>query len=97
MAAALTKTRLPEVDFVEHGEPPIKDLISFGTPTLSSSYPLKQWGGTQPLPLGFKTIRVRPSPERCAIAQNQPARSIGRLIHAIIVASTSATALSRTL
>src|SRR5215470_13103453 len=97
MAAALTKTRLPEVDFVEQGEPPINDLISFGPPTLSSSYPLKQWGGNQPPPLGFKTIRVRPSPERCAIAQNQPALSNARLIHAIRVASTSATSTNLTL
>jgi hypothetical protein len=27
MAAALTKTHLPEVDFVEQGEPPIQDLM----------------------------------------------------------------------
>jgi len=31
MAAALTKIRLLEVDFVEQGEPPIQDLMRFGT------------------------------------------------------------------
>jgi hypothetical protein len=31
MAAALMKTRLPEVDFVEWGEPLIQDLMRFGT------------------------------------------------------------------
>jgi hypothetical protein len=97
MAAALTKIRLPEVNFVEQGEPMIRDLIRFGTPALRSSYPLKQGGGNQPPPLGFKTMRVRPSPARCAIAQNQPALSNARLIHPIRVASTSATALSLTL
>jgi hypothetical protein len=30
MAAALMKTRLPEVNFVEQGEPLIQDLIRFG-------------------------------------------------------------------
>ena len=97
MAAALTKTRLPEVNFVEPGEPMIQDLIRFGTPALRSSYPLKQGGGNQPPPLCFKTIRVRPSPARCAIAQNQLALSNAFLILAIKVASTSATALNLTL
>jgi hypothetical protein len=42
MAAALTKTRLPEVNVVEQGEPMIQDLIRFGPLALRSSYPLKQ-------------------------------------------------------
>lgn len=50
MAAALTKTRLPEVDFVEQGEPPIQDLMRFGIPVLRSSYPLKQGAEINRLP-----------------------------------------------
>ena len=91
------KTRLPEVDLVEEGEPPIQDLMRFGIPVLRSSYLLKQGAESTTSPLGFKTMRIRPSPSRCAIAQNQPALSNARLIHAIKVASTSATALSLTL
>jgi hypothetical protein len=97
MAAALTKTRLPEVDFVEQGQPPIQDLKRFGPPALRSSYTLKQGADINRPHLGFKTTRVWPSPAHCTSAQNQPALSNARLIHAIKVASTSATALSLTL
>jgi hypothetical protein len=50
MAAALMKTRLPEVDLVEEGEPPIQDLMRFGIPVLRSSYPLKQGAEINRLP-----------------------------------------------
>jgi hypothetical protein len=36
MAAALTKTRLTEVDFVEQGEPLFQDLMRFGSPAFRS-------------------------------------------------------------
>ena len=50
MAAALTKTRLPEVDFVEQGEPMIQDLIRF-VPRLEIVISAQAGGGNQPAPL----------------------------------------------
>jgi hypothetical protein len=97
MDAALTKIRLPEVDFVEQDEPLIQDLMRFGNLALDLHIRSSRGRKSTASLLGFKTMRVRPSPAHCTIAQNQPALSNARLIHAIKVASTSATALSLTL
>src|SRR5262249_57428406 len=48
------KTRLPEVDPVEEGEPPIQDLMRFEIPVLRSSYPLKQWEEINRLPFSLQ-------------------------------------------
>jgi hypothetical protein len=97
MAAALMKTRLPEVDLVEEGEPPIQDLMRFGIPVLISSYPLKQGAEINRLPFRLQDDEHQAESIALRNRENQPALSNARLIHAIKVASTSATALSLTL
>jgi hypothetical protein len=50
MAAALMKTRLPEVNIVEQGEPLIQDLMRFGNLALDRHIRSSRGGGNQPLP-----------------------------------------------
>jgi hypothetical protein len=88
---------LPKVDLVEEGEPLIQDLMRSGNLALDIHVRSSRGQKSTASLSGFKTMRVRPSPARCATAQNHPALSNARFIHAIRVASTSATALSLTL
>ena len=97
MAAALMKTHLPDVDLVEEGEQPIQDLMRFGIPVLRSSYPLKQWVEINRLPFRLQDDAHQAEYIALRNGQDQSALSNARLIHAIKVASTSATALSLTL
>jgi hypothetical protein len=97
MDAALTKTRLPEVDFVEQDEPLIQSLMRFGNLALDIQIRSSRGAEINRFPFRLQDDAVRPRHAHCTIAQIQPALSNARLIHAIKVASTSATALSLTL